>query len=442
MKKILVLLSGLLLGVTTISCDKFLDIEPQGKIIPKTVEDFRKVLTSAYQGYPKHKSLSNFRTDEVFLQANGENLNFLSVRDVYTFQDANPDKQTLEFGYDQFYKTIFYANQTVNEGVNTMEAGDDREQLLGEAYAIRAMAYFDLTNLYAKPYNPATASTDLAIVLQNKIDIENRKPKSTMAEVYAQIHSDIDMAKKHLRVTYYDAGNNYRFTQVAIYALEAKVNLYQQEYEAALVSIDKAMMHKNKLQNLNTNKDISVADFNSEESILALENGLLSSLQSLTYVSEDLLNAFDKENDIRFAVSFEKSGDYYVPVKTGKDNQKVSFRTADLYMMKAEALTHLNRLAEATGALKTIIDNRYKPEAAAKVVSSLNGLDQKAMLKAILDESFKEFAFEGRRWFDLRRLDQKEIKHHLGSQVYKLTENDIRYTLPFPKKARENNPNL
>lgn len=237
MKKILVLLSGLLLGVTTISCEKFLDIEPQGKIIPKTVEDFRKVLTSAYQGYPKHKSLTNFRTDEVFIEANGENFGFLGVKDVYTFQDANPDKQTLEFGYDQFYKTIFYANQTINEGVNTMETGDEKEQLLGEAYAIRAMAYFDLTNLYAKPYNPATASTDLAIVLQNKIDIENRKPKSTMTEVYAQVHSDIDMAKKHLKVTYYDAGKNYRFTQAAIYALEARVNLYQQEYEAALVSI-------------------------------------------------------------------------------------------------------------------------------------------------------------------------------------------------------------
>lgn len=442
MKKILVLLSGLLLGVTTISCDKFLDIEPQGKIIPKTVEDFRKVLTAAYQGYPKHKSLSNFRTDEVFLEANGENLNFLGVKDVYTFQDANPDKQTLEFGYDQFYKTIFYANQTINEGVNTMEAGDEREQLLGEAYAIRAMAYFDLTNLYAKPYNPATASTDLAIVLQNKIDIENRKPKSTMAEVYAQIHSDIEMAKKHLRVTFYEAGKNYRFTQGAIYALEARVNLYQHEYEDALASIDKAMTYKSDLQNLNTTKDLSVADFKSVESILALETALQSTLQSLTYVSEDLLNAFDKENDLRFAVSFEKSGDFYVPVKTGRDNQKVSFRTSDLYMMKAEALTHLNRLTEATGALKSIIDNRYKPEAAGKVVASLNGLDQKAMMKAILDESFKEFAFEGRRWFDLRRLDQKEIKHNLGSQVYRLTENDLRYTLPFPKKARENNPNL
>lgn len=48
---------------------------------------------------------------------------------------------------------------------------DSREQLLAEAYCLRAFVHFDLINLYAKWYDPATAATDKAVPLSLKIDI-------------------------------------------------------------------------------------------------------------------------------------------------------------------------------------------------------------------------------------------------------------------------------
>ncbi|CEN47502.1 hypothetical protein CCAN11_1450006 [Capnocytophaga canimorsus] len=54
----------------------------------------------------------------------------------------------------------------------------------------------------------------------------------------------------------------------------------------------------------------------------------------------------------------------------------------------------------------------------------------------------ESWLFEGHRWFDLRRANQKEIIHTFQGKTYTLKANDPRYTLPFPKEAIENNPKL
>lgn len=50
-----------------------------------------------------------------------------------------------------------------------------------------------------------------------------------------------------------------------------------------------------------------------------------------------------------------------------------------------------------------------------------------------MNERQREVAFEGYRWFDLRRNDQKEIKHTYNDVERILQKNDPRYTIAFPK---------
>ncbi|MEG0697778.1 MAG: RagB/SusD family nutrient uptake outer membrane protein, partial [Algoriella sp.] len=146
MKKIFLLLSIVAVSFTAVSCDNYLDIEPDGKVIPKTVEDYRMVLTNAYSKYPTHKSLTALRTDEVTL--NEYSNDFISYREIAQWKDTNPDQISIQFPWVTFYTVIFYANQIINEGQQTMENSAERDQLLAEAYALRAYAYFDLVNLY------------------------------------------------------------------------------------------------------------------------------------------------------------------------------------------------------------------------------------------------------------------------------------------------------
>jgi hypothetical protein len=73
---------------------------------------------------------------------------------------------------------------------------------------------------------------------------------------------------------------------------------------------------------------------------------------------------------------------------------------ADIYLMKAEALSQLNRFDEALVALNTI---RERAEAAPLSL----GNSAQAFEDAIMDERALELAFEGKRWFDLLRMGRR-----------------------------------
>jgi hypothetical protein len=69
-------------------------------------------------------------------------------------------------------------------------------------------------------------------------------------------------------------------------------------------------------------------------------------------------------------------------------------------------------------------------------------MSQDALIAEIMDERLREFAFEGHRWFDLRRTTQKEMVHTYKSETASLQKNDPRYTLRYPQEAIDNNPLL
>lgn len=439
MKKISIFISSLVLAFSFNSCDNFLDIEPEGKVIPKTQEEFRALLTQGYVAYPGHKSLSALRTDESVLQS--DNFDFMSFRDIFAWKDQGQDKQTTEFPWLAFYTSVFYTNHTIVDGAEVLTASVEKDQLLAEAYALRAYAFFDLVNLYGKPYNPATANTELSIPLALEIDLENVLQPESIETVYNQIHKDLDKAKSLAQVNVQEPGYNYRFSKAAIYALEARVNLYEHKWQDAINSSSQALAYKSELEDLN-NSQLVPSHFQSKESILALEATLSSSMKSSITVSDELINAYDKDNDLRFAKFYEKNGSNYKVIKVGNLENKTSIRTAELYFIKAEAHAQLNQMTEAIAIIQPVIDTRYTPEVAATLKNSISKLNNEDFITFLLEERFKEFSFEGHRWFDLRRINQKKIIHTTNGTEYILQQNDPRYTLPYPTNARLNNPNL
>ena len=158
-------------AIAVTSCDDYLDITPVGRVIPETLDQYRALLTAAYSNYPEHKSLTAVRTDELVLNDLNDEINI--YKDVYFWKDSNPDKFTQSFQYQELYNVIFYANVIINEASAKLGASDETNQLVGEAYALRALANFDLVNLFAKPYNPATAASDKGVPLALEIDLEN-----------------------------------------------------------------------------------------------------------------------------------------------------------------------------------------------------------------------------------------------------------------------------
>ena len=86
--------------------------------------------------------------------------------------------------------------------------------------------------------------------------------------------------------------------------------------------------------------------------------------------------------------------------------------------------------------------NRYNESYYTQRESAIMLMEKDELFSEIFDERRRELAFEGHRWFDLRRRQRKELtKTYLG-QTFTLEENDSRYTIRIPYDAIAANPGL
>ena len=227
----------LLAAMGLASCD-YLEIEPVGQVIPHKVSEFRALLTDGYYNYALNNirlytgllsdEVGRFDTSEFY-----ETSYAVALPYNYTWQY---NSQMQELAYRECYRSIFYANSVIDSAADADNdtSGESKEQILGEAYAIRAYIHFELVNIYGKPYDPATAATDRGIVLSTYTDIEQKYRPTNVAAVYEQILDDIGQAEKLMTVQKQEeAALNYRFSLDAVQALKARVLLYMRDWQGA-----------------------------------------------------------------------------------------------------------------------------------------------------------------------------------------------------------------
>lgn len=423
------------------SCDDYLDIEPVGQVIPKTVQDFRSFLTAAYSITKEHKVLTAYRADELDLISDG--LGVEQYEDLFIWNDEAPNPLTRSYPYATFYNTIFYANHIINSKSSIEGEVEEINQLVGEAYALRALQYFELVNLYAKPYHKNTATTDAGVPITTEYDSEKEYTRQSVQEVYNLILNDLLQAESLITIEKQELGYNYRFSLIAVKAFKARVYLYQQEWQQAIDASNQALSINNQLQNLNADTSILPSEYNSVESILALEKVASFDLVTYSNIATNLIAAYQTEEDLRLQLYYNQSTDgNYRSVKSAETKFKVSFRTAELYLINAEALAHLGQDNLAKQTLIEFAENRYTTDGWKAYTTKVNGLSSDDLLTEILEERRRELAIEGHRWSDLRRTTQPALSKTYNSVSYQLKENDERYVIPFPNDAVINNPNL
>ncbi|MBS9774448.1 MAG: RagB/SusD family nutrient uptake outer membrane protein [Tenacibaculum sp.] len=422
------------------SCDDYLDVKPVGKIIPTTYEDYRKFITAGYNIPKNDKILSTYRTDELKLSEKSSGVEY--YKDIYTWQDNGNSSLSSQFPYGAFYSTIFYANEIINNKDKIEGNSTEINQLVGEAYALRALQYFDLINLYSKPYNKQTASTDKGVPLVTVYDADKEYKRASVEEVYNQILNDCKQAEKLLNIKVQPIGLNYRFSEVAIKTLLANVCMYREEWQKAVAYAKESLAIKSELQDLNTNLTILPSEYNSVESILALSLVSSFDINTNALISDDLSGSYDELNDLRFNNYFRKAKDGLHSKKNADKRFRCTFRTADLYLILAEAQANLGNILNAKKNLLILANKRYNTEGFNNFKSSLNNQNKEQLIISILNERKREFAIEGKRWFDLRRTLQPKLTKIYNGQLYVLEQEDKHYTLPFPKSAKISNPLL
>jgi len=439
MKKKL-LFFGLLAGaLLSSSCNKYLDIQPVGTVIPTTESDFRALMVSAYLNYPPHKSRLNLRTDELLLDASSSDISY--IRDLYLWNDQNPDPQTLAMSWETIYKSIFYANYIIDKAKEV--AGDNPavQQMRAEAYLLRAYAHFELLNTYGENYDPSSAATDRGVPISVRIDLEQLFKPASVEQVYDQIFADMKAAESLLQVTDNISKEKYRFSKRAFYAFESRIRLYRQEWDLAQVAADRALALNGELEDLNLANAKIPTDFESKEMIQAWERVGDSRVSRSTFINPAFMDTYGV-GDKRLERFFQESWAGYVSAKGTDTRYNCTFRNAELYLIKAEAQARLEKSEQAISTLSILLQNRLMPAAFQAQVSKLKSLSSADLLQEILAERARELSLEGLRWYDLKRTDRPEIKHSFMGVDARLVENDPRYVIRYPKEAISNNPDL
>lgn len=439
MKIVKIILPLLAAAFTLTGCDSFLDVQPVGKVIPTTAAEFRALLTEAYVTVPDDRGLASFRSDEVQMDATMSANDLSSYLDIWRWNDDAPDENTATFRWRQFYHVLFIANYVIeSESRITEGTTAGIRQMVGEAYMLRAYMHFMLANLHAPAYTACSPASTKAIPLKLDSDVESVLSRNTLEEVYTSIISDLNSAEDYLNTDNWETGLNYRFNTLSVDALRSRVLLYMGDWAAARAASDRVLAKKSTLSDIASELP---NQYNSVENIVALEQVFSAQYARTIKVNRDFYRKYTS-SDLRRRRYFEQvTTSNIVLSKGGSNTYSCSLRTGEMYLNAAEAAWHLNDFDAARDYLAEIQKARYNNGGAAKIEDTA-ALTGDELLTEILDERARELAFEGHRWFDLRRNGMPKLERTYRGETYTLEQGDPRYTIRIPNEAITANPGL
>ena len=420
------------------SCDNFLDITPTGKVIASTGEEYRAMLTYEYKYFPKDRHMTTVRTDELKFSGSTASSDLDAYLDLWLWKDENPSPTTSYFSWRSYYHAIYIANYIIEHQEEITDASAKTiNQLVGEAYMIRAYCHFLLVNLYAEPYTHCTPATTRGVPMMLEADVNAIPGSSSVETIYQQVLSDIAEAEQRLNVTKWDEGENYRFNTISAQALRARTYLYMGRWQEALTAAKAVIAAHGDLEDLNVSSALLPDSYQSAENIVALEQFSSNLSTVINQPSNDFISLY-RTGDQRKSKYFKRATSTTWTLL--KSDGYCSFRSAEAYLTAAEAAAQLNDLTGAIDLLKPLLQKRLNATAYQEALDLMAPMDQSQLLQEIYDERARELAFEGHRWYDLRRTTQPALTRTYGGQTYTLTPE--KYTMRFPTEAVESNPEI
>jgi len=388
-------------------CDSALTLAPTGEVEEsQAIVDAvsaRAALTGVYDALTNG---SYYGGEFVFYNdLLSDNAEHSGTFDTYADADANAmrsDDGTVEGVWDALYAAVGRANMLIARLPDVEGLSDEeREQMLGEAHFVRALAYHDLVRSFGDVPLRTEPPTDITEASQIA-----RSPK---ADVYARINEDLDLATALMT----EGAETGGATPGAVLALRARVRLYQGEWAAAEAAAEDVLEMGYDLaptygalfapDDQDTAEDIFRLTFTPQEYNLqgyyyqSRSNGGRAELAP----TQDLADAYEA-GDERGAWSIGASGtrrwgNKWRTTEGAEDIHVI--RLAEVILIKAEAHARQNELALAVAEY-----NKLRERAGLDPhVLGVDVTGQAAVLDAIDHERRVELAFEGDRFPDLAR---------------------------------------
>lgn len=502
---------------TNSSCKKFLEESSQDEVKPGSLPDL--VALMAGDGYPYITNLSlvlSFITDDIECFGGQGQEKYIPVvqkiKSPFSWRKSMFEDLIMTGGiayvgpvnsWQVLYKQIAGCNVILDYIDKVTGSETEKQNLRGQALAMRAYYYFILVNMFGKPYNDPSSNPETNLGVPLKLDMmvsDQFYGRNTVAEVYAQMEKDFLEAALLMKNNPKNNGL-YKMNEQAAYTMLSRLYLYEEQWDKTIEYADKALAIKSSLAQLstfttvggtyawnntflNTNNNKIYDPAKSKEIIWAYEPNLTADKEvfkssmtpSYSFVlgppyapSTELMNLYEtrpvSDNDtyladLRARLYYEGAVAGFInnPPAPLTANFKVylgtkgggGLRVAELYLNRAEAnirkaLTAGGEgLQSALNDLNTLRASRYDTR---KAYVPVNISDAQTLLDFYKDERRRELAFEGHRWFDLRRYGMPALSHYYeevpgSGETFTLDKGDSRYTLQIPEVVMQRNPLL
>lgn len=425
----------LLVGLTGVSCKKFLEETPYDTIPDENTIYDKSSAEAAVRGAYRSLASLNYSAgfQNTILQSGGDvkSLNNAQTDLNVINYDLRSDIAFLSTYWGNFYNTINRTNHIIEKvpAVTDIKlTAAQKDQLLGEAYFIRAISYFDLARTFGNVQIFLTPTK----VVADKLGT----PQSTPAQVYAQVLEDLNKAEPLLPAPVL----RNRVSKSTVNALRARVYLYIKNYEQA--EADASIVIGNSAYKLI--KPFALAAGTSE-SVLELSfsvndvNGGYAQWNTSNRALEpkpaihNLLNDPAVGGDRKLLSVKNAAGQFIGGIYPTNTSSAYLIRTAEVFLNRAEARL-LKAVPDLNGAAEDINAVRVR----ANVPALANGLSKADLLLALENERRVEFALEPFRWFDIVRTGRAPV-------VFSLNDPN-KYIWPIPAgerladKSLEQNP--
>ncbi|MBX2897825.1 MAG: RagB/SusD family nutrient uptake outer membrane protein [Cyclobacteriaceae bacterium] len=457
----------IIIALWSSSCNDYLDFRETdliaGDVALQTVQNNESAVIGAYGGLSNLMAvlLNSVFSDEV--KTAGEFYNAatvhewqygpqdISIRDTYTA--INPQYQMID-RVNRVLARVDVADST-RAGDNTLRA-----RLKGEALFLRAYAHFELFRFYCAKYSPSA-------VAMPYMESPSMAPQAriTMDTYFQKLNQDITAAKALLPNNLTDIN---RANVAAANGLHARIALYTEDWAAAetyatnyINTTGLGLATTANFAGIWTDANTAEQAFRTVRTPTMARIGSLyratsasaSNIGTITwtvsnklydaygttdirraayFLTEPLLAANNRPNADRPGLIIRKyAGGTYGSGTENSANGKL-MRTSEMYLIRAEARAEQNKITGANSAesdLNALRANRITDHVDIVLATKEQAIDE------IMLERFKELAFEGHRFWDLKRrgLAVSRLAADAPSAASStLPANDFRFALPIP----------
>lgn len=472
------------------SCSGFLDKMPgnslEQSVALKNVQDCESSLNGIYALWESTGLYSNHLTIVPDLQCDlaysvvGTS-NQLGNIYAWNFTSTDGDLSSV---YSSLYKVISSVNLLLDNKDNiTVKATEQSafNNLLGEAYFSRALAYSELVKLYADAYDPAKAESQAGVSIWNTFGA-GKPERASLAANYQQILSDLEKAEG---LVSYNEADAKRITTGAVNALYARIYLYMNRWQDAIGAASRVIdnpaysltdataftLSNDTASGINTTGFYQMWEKDKADEIIwklaytttdrpgtlgyrfCYFNGYKYQVDYIPAVS--VLKLYDKKDGRKYTyftfVPINGEHNYILNKYPGNpelrpatahvySNMPKVFRLAEMYLIRAEAYARNNQDAPANADLSTLRTKRIQEY----VHTSVNGT---TLLDEIKNERIKELYMEGYRLYDLKRYHEGFIRTPQAQSIepdnkLNILPENFRFTWPIPSHEMDANINM